>query len=195
MPDDSVILPSDILPTAWHANELGEVGQGDRVAIWGAGPGALSKHRLLCRLPLLLHAARYRLHAARKCAAAPGSMPPRAHGNTNRYVAHPSALRSAAVGLLAAHCAFARGAERVVLIDREEMRLQFARDNVKNGRVETINIKGGWAAGCNCKSGCLQRKQWGDGRVAGGLVKESSGKCVFCQLQLPLPGRLLCLKN
>jgi threonine dehydrogenase-like Zn-dependent dehydrogenase len=55
-----------------------------------------------------------------------------------------AALRCIAVGLLAAHCAFARGAERVILIDREEFRLQFARDNVKNGRVDTINIKGGW---------------------------------------------------
>jgi threonine dehydrogenase-like Zn-dependent dehydrogenase len=39
VPDDKVVLLSDILPTAWHANELGGVGKGDRVAIWGAGPG------------------------------------------------------------------------------------------------------------------------------------------------------------
>lgn len=40
--DERVVLLSDILPTAWHANELGQVGEGDNVAIWGAGPGALS---------------------------------------------------------------------------------------------------------------------------------------------------------
>lgn len=34
-----VILLSDILPTAWHATEMGQVGKGDVVAIWGAGPG------------------------------------------------------------------------------------------------------------------------------------------------------------
>ena len=31
---------SDILCTGWHATELGQVGKGDIVAIWGAGPGA-----------------------------------------------------------------------------------------------------------------------------------------------------------
>lgn len=35
------VLLSDILPTAWHSCELGEVGPGDRVAIWGTGPGEL----------------------------------------------------------------------------------------------------------------------------------------------------------
>jgi threonine dehydrogenase-like Zn-dependent dehydrogenase len=39
MSDEQVVLLSDILPTAWHANELAEVGDGDNVAIWGAGPG------------------------------------------------------------------------------------------------------------------------------------------------------------
>lgn len=29
----------DLLPTAWHATELGDVGEGDNVAVWGAGPG------------------------------------------------------------------------------------------------------------------------------------------------------------
>ncbi|PRW58268.1 glutathione-dependent formaldehyde dehydrogenase [Chlorella sorokiniana] len=76
------VLLSDILPTAWHSNELGEVGPGDRVAIWGAGP----------------------------------------------------------VGLLAAHCAFARGAERVILIDKEEFRLKFAKERISMGRLETINF-------------------------------------------------------
>lgn len=39
MTDNQVLFLTDILPTAWHANELGEVGPGDVVAIWGAGPG------------------------------------------------------------------------------------------------------------------------------------------------------------
>ena len=37
--DSKVLLLSDVLPTAWHATELGAVSEGDRVAIWGAGPG------------------------------------------------------------------------------------------------------------------------------------------------------------
>ena len=37
--DEQVIFLSDILPTGWHANELARVGDGDNVAIWGAGPG------------------------------------------------------------------------------------------------------------------------------------------------------------
>jgi threonine dehydrogenase-like Zn-dependent dehydrogenase len=40
LPDKKVVLLSDVLPTAWHSTELGGVGKGDRVAIWGAGPGA-----------------------------------------------------------------------------------------------------------------------------------------------------------
>lgn len=37
--DLDAVLLTDILPTAWHATEMGEVGPGDVVAIWGAGPG------------------------------------------------------------------------------------------------------------------------------------------------------------
>ena len=33
-PDEKYVLLSDILPTAWHANEMGEVKEGDVVAIW-----------------------------------------------------------------------------------------------------------------------------------------------------------------
>ena len=46
MPDKKVVLLSDVLPTAWHATELGGVSKGDRVAIWGSGPGQAS----LCHL-------------------------------------------------------------------------------------------------------------------------------------------------
>jgi hypothetical protein len=37
--DLSILFLTDILPTAWHATEMGEVHEGDVVAIWGAGPG------------------------------------------------------------------------------------------------------------------------------------------------------------
>lgn len=81
-PDERAVLLSDILPTAWHANELGEVQQGDTVAIWGAGP----------------------------------------------------------VGILAAHVAQVRGAQRVVLIDKEQYRLDFAKQRMPD--VTTINFQG-----------------------------------------------------
>ena len=39
--DEQLILLSDIACTGWHANELANVSQGDKVAIWGAGPVGL----------------------------------------------------------------------------------------------------------------------------------------------------------
>lgn len=81
MPEEKVILLSDILPTAWHANELGEVGKGDNVAIWGAGP----------------------------------------------------------VGILAAHVAKVRGADKVILIDEFEYRLKHAKSKLPY--LITINFK------------------------------------------------------
>ena len=102
-----------------------------------------------------------------------------------------AALRCIAVGLLAAHCAFARGAERVIVIDREEFRLQFARDNVKNGRVDTINIKGGWVGGWACGGACRQVPAQG---IMGGwagdwfLSRVALKRMSCCQLQLLLPG-------
>lgn len=44
--DNQAVLLSDTLPTAWHGNELGHVGEGDDVAIWGAGPGQFLKSNL-----------------------------------------------------------------------------------------------------------------------------------------------------
>lgn len=79
-PDEKYLLLSDVLSTAWHSTELAGVGDGDVVAIWGAGP----------------------------------------------------------VGQLAAQCAFARGAKRVIIIDREQYRLDAAKE-VAPG-VETINF-------------------------------------------------------
>ena len=59
--DNQAVLLSDILPTAWHGNELGGVGEGDNVAIWGAGPGKILTQYsgfailpLCCNLELLL---------------------------------------------------------------------------------------------------------------------------------------------
>ncbi len=40
-----------------------------------------------------------------------------------------------AVGVLAAHCAFARGANRVVLIDSVEYRLKFAQHKIPKVRL------------------------------------------------------------
>lgn len=81
LPDEKVLFLSDILPTAWHGCEMGEVGPTSNVAIWGAGP----------------------------------------------------------VGILAAMCAFNRGAKRVVLIDNLQYRLDWAQNAVKG--VEVINYK------------------------------------------------------
>lgn len=39
--DEQVLFLSDIVCTGWHANELGEVGPGDTVAVWGCGPVGL----------------------------------------------------------------------------------------------------------------------------------------------------------
>jgi threonine dehydrogenase-like Zn-dependent dehydrogenase len=39
--DEQVILLSDVLCTAWHANELAEIGEGKTVVIWGLGPFGL----------------------------------------------------------------------------------------------------------------------------------------------------------
>jgi len=41
MEDSKAILLSDIACTGWHGNELGEVKQGDIVAVWGCGPVGL----------------------------------------------------------------------------------------------------------------------------------------------------------
>lgn len=38
LPDEKLVPLADALPTAWYATEMAEVGPGDNVAIWGAGP-------------------------------------------------------------------------------------------------------------------------------------------------------------
>jgi threonine dehydrogenase-like Zn-dependent dehydrogenase len=79
--DLDVLLLSDVLATAWHACEMGEVGEGDTVAIWGAGP----------------------------------------------------------VGMLAAQCAQHRGAAKVILIDQEPYRLEFAERRLDPRTLVTLN--------------------------------------------------------
>ncbi|CAM6083599.1 unnamed protein product [Calypogeia fissa] len=70
IPDEKLVLLSDILPTAWHANELGEVSEGDTVAIWGAGPvGILTAHSAIVRGAkdvVLIDEIDYRLEHAKK---------------------------------------------------------------------------------------------------------------------------------
>jgi threonine dehydrogenase-like Zn-dependent dehydrogenase len=68
--DDQVLFLSDILCTGWHANELGEVKEGDTVAVWGCGPvglmsQALAKFRGASRVIGIDHID-YRLLAAKK---------------------------------------------------------------------------------------------------------------------------------
>jgi len=41
LPDEKVLLLSDILCTSWYANELADVKEGDVVAVWGCGPVGL----------------------------------------------------------------------------------------------------------------------------------------------------------
>ncbi|MEW6472820.1 MAG: zinc-dependent alcohol dehydrogenase [Actinomycetota bacterium] len=38
LPDDKVLLLSDVVCTGWHATELGRVEKGQTVAVWGCGP-------------------------------------------------------------------------------------------------------------------------------------------------------------
>ncbi|CAF1048528.1 unnamed protein product [Didymodactylos carnosus] len=78
--DEKVLFLSDIFPTGWHATELGEVSEGQTVAIWGCGP----------------------------------------------------------VGMLAALSALYKKARRVILIDKEQYRLDYAKKHLPG--IETINF-------------------------------------------------------
>ena len=70
LPDDKVLFLSDILPTAWHGNELAQVNAGDVVAIWGAGPvGLLSAQVAFSRgakRVIIVDEVDYRLDFAKK---------------------------------------------------------------------------------------------------------------------------------
>jgi threonine dehydrogenase-like Zn-dependent dehydrogenase len=78
--DERVLFLTDVLPTGWMAAEMCDIGDGDVIAIWGAG----------------------------------------------------------AVGLFAAHSAYLMGAERVIVIDRFEYRLERARERCG---AETLNYE------------------------------------------------------
>lgn len=45
-PATSLLALADVTPTAWHGNELAEVGEGDVVGVWGCGAVGLSIQRL-----------------------------------------------------------------------------------------------------------------------------------------------------
>ncbi|CAL5228208.1 g11296 [Coccomyxa viridis] len=68
-PDEKVLFMSDILCTAWHGTELGRVGKGDTVAIWGQGPVGLLTAKL-CQIRgagrvIVIDAVDYRLKFAK----------------------------------------------------------------------------------------------------------------------------------
>ena len=50
--DKQVVLLSDIMPTGWHGAQLANVQKGDRVAIWGCGPGVQLSLLKACRMML-----------------------------------------------------------------------------------------------------------------------------------------------
>eukprot|EP00887_Chlorella_sp_A99_P005459 scaffold1.g5459.t1 len=111
--DEAAVLLSDILPTAWHGCELAGVGRGDRVAIWGAGPGDLLEGAGAGRAGPVPDLPRW---------AAAKRQLEGSHQALKALLCPP--LRSSLalpVGILAAHCAFARDASRVVLIDEEQV--------------------------------------------------------------------------
>jgi len=71
--DDKLVFLSDVVCTAWHANELGEVKAGDTVAIWGCGPVGListmlAKFRGASRI-ICIDVAPYRLEKAKQLGA------------------------------------------------------------------------------------------------------------------------------
>ncbi|KAL2649603.1 hypothetical protein R1flu_017731 [Riccia fluitans] len=69
-PDEKLVFLSDIVPTAWHANELGEVGEGDNVAIWGCGPVGMLTARFAqirgAKEVILIDSVKYRLDCAKE---------------------------------------------------------------------------------------------------------------------------------
>ncbi|CAF1058167.1 unnamed protein product [Didymodactylos carnosus] len=70
LPDEKVLFLSDILPTGWHATEMGEVSKGQTVAIWGCGPvgmlAALSAQYKKAGRVILIDNEQYRLDYAKK---------------------------------------------------------------------------------------------------------------------------------
>jgi len=68
--DDQALLLSDVIPTGWHACELGKVAPDDTVAVWGSGPIGLmamawAKFRGAKRI-IAIDNVQYRLDIARE---------------------------------------------------------------------------------------------------------------------------------
>src|ERR1041384_6829198 len=72
MDDESVLFLSDILPTGYQAAEMGEIEDGEVVAVFGAGPvglfAAKSAWLLGAGRVLVVDSVGYRLRVARRCA-------------------------------------------------------------------------------------------------------------------------------
>jgi len=70
LPDKKALFLSDIPPTGWHATEMGQVGEGQTVAIWGCGPvgmlAAQSAHYKKAGRIILIDQEDYRLSHAKK---------------------------------------------------------------------------------------------------------------------------------
>jgi len=63
MEDSKVVLLSDIMPTGWHGAMLANVQKGDRVAIWGCGPGEQNPPKQSQLLKTLnVHGPRHRMN-------------------------------------------------------------------------------------------------------------------------------------
>jgi threonine dehydrogenase-like Zn-dependent dehydrogenase len=70
IPDDQLLMLSDVACTGWHGNELGGVGEGSSVAIWGGGPVGLmtamwAKFRKAARI-IMIDDNDYRLRFAKE---------------------------------------------------------------------------------------------------------------------------------
>jgi threonine dehydrogenase-like Zn-dependent dehydrogenase len=65
------------------------------------------------------------------------------------------------VGILAAHCAFARGANRVVLIDQVDFRLNFAKKKLPKVRKCAYSSMLSVQLGNNLVGKCVRRCGWG----------------------------------
>ncbi|KAJ3284826.1 hypothetical protein HK104_009760 [Borealophlyctis nickersoniae] len=68
--DLKVLFLSDIMPTGWHGAEMGQVSEGQTVAIWGCGPvgqlAAVSCHIKKASRIILIDEEQYRLDFAKK---------------------------------------------------------------------------------------------------------------------------------
>jgi hypothetical protein len=132
--DLDVLLLSDVLSTAWHATEMGEVREGDTVAIWGAGPGQCRHRSRAEQTP----PRRRVLELVIAYACCGGEISHKSCSALGRSLATDPRV-VLAVGILAAHCAQHRGAKMVILLDLCQYRLDFARARLDQTKLVTIN--------------------------------------------------------